>query len=655
MARPERHALWLVVPVALAMLPHALYVPAWVSLAAALALVWRLSPAWLKEGGAQRAARLLLAPAAVLAVLLQFRTLAGPEAGIALLVLAVALKLLESDGRRDHAIAVLAGYFLAVATLIHHQEIAAAAWLLVTTAVLTAALAAGQAAQPPAPAAALRLGAVLVAQALPLAVLLFLLFPRLAAPLGGLVHSETGRSGLSDSMAPGSVSRLILSDAVAMRVDFADPAVDARGLYWRGPVLAEFDGLTWRRGEPRPAPPPATPVGGRLDYTVTLEASGQPWLPVAGLAEDMALPSARLSGDMEWRTRLPDHGRLRYTVTAWRDYRLEPQLSPYRRAQVLALPAGRHPQAHALARQWAEQSASPRAIVERALAHFRQEPFHYTLNPPVLGDDTVDDFLFRSRRGFCEHYAGAFTVLMRAAGVPARVITGYQGGERNPIGGYWIVRDRDAHAWAEVWLEGAGWRRVDPTAAVAPERVELGLDAALPAAERPLLDLPPAWQLRLRQGWDWLDNGWNQWVLGYDQQRQRRLLGALSPRLASLDGMLWATLAGTALILAGLALSILHVRRDRPAGATERLYARFLARLARVGLVKGAAEGPVAFAARAARDRPDLAGPVRAITALYVALRYGDATRPEHLRQALAGFRPGRPPRRAKRGKVIVD
>ena len=284
------------------------------------------------------------------------------------------------------------------------------------------------------------------------------------------------------------------------------------------------------------------------------------------------------------------------------------------------------------------------AIVNTALSYFNRQGFQYTLEPPLLGTNNIDEFLFETRQGFCEHYASAYTLVMRAAGVPARVVTGYQGGERNPVGGYWIVRNRDAHAWAEVWLAGAGWTRVDPTAAVAPQRVELGLADALPAAERPLLDLPADWLRPLRQGWDYLNNGWNQWVLGYDFQRQRRLLGALSPSLASLKGMLWAMLAGAALILGGLALTLFRPGRRAPRDAVERLYARFLARLEAVGLSKGAAEGPSDFAARAARDRPDLAGPIRSITGRYIALRYGGG--PEQarreLRLAIRAFRPRR-------------
>lgn len=637
---PDLASLWLVLPALLAMLAHALYVPAWASLAALLAVTWRLSPWWRRDSAPQRLLRLLLAGAGVTATLLQFHTLAGPEAGISLLVLMVALKLLEADGRRDQGVVVLAGYFLVLATLIHHQQLAMAAWLFLVLVLLTAALVASQSRTPP--RAALATAGALALQAIPLALVLFLLFPRLPAPMAGLVQVETGRTGLSDSMAPGSVSQLILSDEVAFRVDFASPGVDARPLYWRGPVLTAFDGRTWRRGGNPEAAPVAEATGAPLDYTVTLEASEQPWLPMAGLTRSVPLAGARLTAWLEWLSPGQAHDRLAYTVRSWPNYRLEWQLPPWQRAQSLALPAGYNPAAAALARRWAAEAGAPVAIVARALDYFRREPFHYTLSPPALGRDAVDDFLFNSRRGFCEHYANAFTVLMRGAGVPARVVTGYQGGERNPVGGYWIVRQRDAHAWAEVWLAGQGWVRVDPTAAVAPERVERGLAEAVPAAERPLLRLPTGWLKDLRQVWDYVNSGWNRWVLGYDFERQRRLLAALTPSLATLEGMLAAMLAGAVLLLAGLAMALLRPtlgpRRDR----AGRLYARFLARLAGIGLVKGAAEGPADFARRAARARADLAAPIQAISRLYIRLRYGGGQPGDVvvLKRAVRAFRP---------------
>lgn len=644
----DRRTRWLVVPLAMVIAPHLLYTPAWVGLAAGGALLWRLAPGWRKDHAGQRVVRGLLAGAALLGVLLQFHTLLGPQPGISLLVLMTALKLLESEGPRDHIIGVLAGYFLLMAVLIHHQQLAMAAWLAASAVALTASLIVNQRASPPPVRQALGQAGLLMVQALPLALVLFLLFPRLPSPVGGLVRTEVASTGLSDTMTPGSVSQLIQSDAVAFRVDFAQAGVALNQLYWRGPVLSEFDGRAWRRTRLDGGPPEGRALGAAIDYSITLEPSAQPWLPVAGLADRIDLPLARVSSQLEWSLARPRQERLRYTVRAWLDYRLDPDRPPLRQAANLALPEGSNPDTVALARRWAAETPDPQALVRRALEYFRSEPFHYTLSPPRLGEQPMDDFLFVTRRGFCEHYAGAFTVLMRAAGVPARVVTGYQGGELNPIGGYGIVRQRDAHAWAEVWLPGEGWRPVDPTAAVAPDRIERGIGAALPAAELPRLGLAPDWLRPLRQTWDFVNNGWNQWVLGYDFERQRRLLTALSPSLGTLRGLLWALLGMAGLVVGGLALWVLRDAAGPRRQGADRLYDRFATRLARIGLTRGRAEGPEDFAARAAARRPDLATPIRTITGLYVGLRYGGlpGARLGELKRAVRAFRPGRAARR---------
>lgn len=625
MTRFDARTLWLILPPLAAMLPHAGYVPYWVSLMAMLTLAWRFSPFWRPNNRPQRYARLLLAGAGALATLLQFNTLLGPQAGISLLVIMSALKLLESVSRRDHTINVLFAYFMLIAVLIHHQDMAMVAWLLVVAVALTASLIVNQSSRLLPPIEAFRLAGGLLLQALPLAVLLFILFPRLPSPMSGLVHLNTGRTGLSEQMAPGSVSQLIQSDAVAFRVDFDQADFDARSLYWRGPVLPHFDGRTWRRGTESVDLLEPSDMSRPIAYTITLEASDQPWLPVTGLTDSIPVDSAQVNINLEWFTQKPRHDRIRYPVLSWLNYRYETDLLPFRRQQALTLPANFNPETVALARKWAGEASSQQSLINRALNHFRNEPFHYTLTPPLLGTHQVDDFLFQTRRGFCEHYASAFVVLMRAAGVPARVVTGYLGGDRNPVGGYWVVRDRDAHAWAEVWLPEAGWLRVDPTAAVAPQRVESGLSAALPAADRPMLKLPPGWLRSARQSWDYVNHGWNQWVLGYDHHRQQDLLSALSPSLASLKGMLFAMLTGAGLILAGLALSTLRNPLRKPLDPLEQGYQLFLSRLNRIGLVRRANEGPSDFAARAVRDRPDLAEPIQRISARYVALRYGQS------------------------------
>jgi transglutaminase-like putative cysteine protease len=645
MAMPDKLArvLWLAGPLALVVAPHLLRLPYWIGLVWLVCLLARLQQARRDARPLGRGPRYALAIAGLAGVFLQFGSIFGPQGGVALLVVLSGLKLLETAGERDHVILVFLGYFLLLANFLDSQGLILAAYLLAVAVLLTASLVAIQSAAPRPVAGILGSAAVLLLQALPLAALLFFVFPRLPTPIGGLLQTQAARTGLSESMQPGSISQLIQSDAVAFRVDFADPKMDGRRLYWRGPVLWDYDGRTWNPARDLAQAAPLTEgLGRRVDYSVTLEPHGQRWLLVAGLAETPPMADASLTGDLQWLARNPVSERRRYAVSAWLDYRIEPTLAPDLEARALTVPAHLNPRAQALARQWAAATPAKADLVNRALRHFRQEQFFYTLNPPLLGEHAVDDFLFETRRGFCEHYANAFVVLMRLAGVPARVVTGYQGGELNPLGGYWIVRQRDAHAWAEVWLAGRGWVQVDPTAAVAPSRIEQGVTAALPASERPVAVMELAWLKPLRQGWDLVNARWNQWVLGYDHARQRDLLQRLHPALATLQGLLWTLVAGGAALLLLLLAVVFLPRRQPPADPAARHYARFCARLARLGIIRAPSEGPADFARRVAALRPDLAEEVAAITRLYIGQRYGASagSGPADLAAQVARFRP---------------
>ncbi len=640
--------LWLIVPLFLVLAPHALRLPAWLSLAWLACAGLSLWSAARRRPPVGRASKMLLTLAGVAGVLLHFGTVIGPAGGVALLVFLSGAKLLELEKERDWLALLFVGVFLLVAHFLDGQSMATAAYMVVAALALTGGFIAGQspATDLLAPRRLLAPAAAMLAQALPLAILLFLLFPRLHGPLWGLPLQTAARSGLSDHMRPGDFSQLILSDELAFRAEFpgSAPVPASHQLYWRGPVLWEFDGRAWSgaRAAP-PGPPRADARDEPVRYILTLEPHRQHWLFLLGLPADLPGLPASLGSDLQWLARDPVNQRLRYEASAHLDYVLEPELDDAARTRALSLPTGGNPRARELARAWRAGAPSEAAVVEQALAHFRRENFIYTLAPPALGDQAVDEFLFVTRRGFCEHYAGAFTFLMRAAGLPARVVTGYQGGEYNPMGNYWIVRGRDAHAWAEVWLPGRGWVRVDPTAAVAPSRVERGIDAALPATERPggKLHLEGPWLRPLRLGWDLLNNRWNQWVLGYDQERQRQLLSRLSPALSTLKGMV--AILAVAATLAVLAAAALLFRRPRgPMDRAARAYARFCARLAPLGLERGLAEGAEDFSRRAARARPDLAKAIETITRLYVDARYGPKGGVEALESAVASFRPAR-------------
>jgi transglutaminase-like putative cysteine protease len=454
-----------------------------------------------------------------------------------------------------------------------------------------------------------------------------------------------GMTGLSDSMAPGSISKLSQSGAVAFRVAFDGPPPKSEQRYWRGPVLDFFDGRSWSAtSTPDPKLADIAVTGAPASYTLTLEPHNKRWLLALDLPATLP-PASRLGARYELLADQPVRQRLRYRATSYPNYQagLNPGTIEINRS--LRLPALGNLKTREMADGWKRTARNDGEIVRRAMELFRNEAFFYSLTPPPLGANSVDEFLFDTRRGFCEHYAGSFAFLMRAAGVPARVVTGYQGGESNPFGNYLIVRQSDAHAWAEVWLKDRGWIRVDPTAAVAPRRIESGLAAALPAGEPlPLLArVDSAWLMQLRMSWDMLNNDWNQWVLGYGQERQYDLLSRLGFEMASWRELVVGLAAGVGALLLAFSIFMLWQRVPMGADPATVIYRRFCRKLALTGIVRQTNEGPAAFAKRTAMLRPDLALSTASISALYIALRYAPRPNTSILRQLEKQVRAFRP------------
>jgi len=408
-------------------------------------------------------------------------------------------------------------------------------------------------------------------------------------------------------------------------------------------VMWDFDGRTWVAPRVLYGSPTFETTAPPVSYEVTLEPHNKRWLFALDIPGKVP-PRAQTSADFQLLALLPVNNRIRYDMVSFLEftYGHEEHRAALRRA--LALPEGFNPRAIQLGRKLRGEHADDRQLVNAALSIFRNERFYYTLTPPMLlGNNPVDEFLFQTRSGFCEHYSSALTVIMRAAGIPARVVTGYQGGEVNQFGNYLIVRQADAHAWTEIWLGTEGWVRVDATAAVSPQRVESGISAAVPRTDPlPLLvrgDFEALRQLRLT--WDLMANAWNQWVLGYTPERQRMLLSRVG-----IDDATWRTLAIVlfcatsivVLVVSGLMLRQLRVRvRDPAKGA----YLRFCEKLRKKGLPRSPEEGPMDYARRLAAARPDLEGPVSSITRLYVRLRYGaeeDAQALDQLRRQVRQF-----------------
>ncbi|GIX21397.1 MAG: membrane protein [Gammaproteobacteria bacterium] len=644
LAPRARRSLALLLPLAAAPLwPH---IPAW--LWGVLGGVWLL--AWLGAGRPRllpgATARGLLALLLGGAVWLYNGGSSSREAGVQLLLAMLTLKLLELRHERDGMMLLMLGAFLPLAAGLYEQGVPQlfhlAAVLALYLAVWTGLGGDGPRAEDGRPALRLLLAA------LPIAVLLFVFFPRLPSPLWGLPERAAARSGLDDTLSPGAVGQVVLDDAPAFRVHFEGRAPLPAQRYWRVYVLWDFDGRDWLNLTSAPRSTTALSGRGRpVYYELFLEPHDRRALPVLDMpawderAQAPAGHRVALTTDALLRSAQPVLTMVRYRLGAWLDYRLEAEaLAPGVRRRALDLPPGSAPRSTELARRWlAETGGDPAAVLERLLDTYHRE-FYYTLRPPPPGPDWIDGFLFDTRRGFCEHFAAATAVVMRAAGVPARLVLGYQGGEYNPLGGHWLVRQADAHAWVELWWPGRGWQRVDPTAAVAPERIADGLAAALPAAERPRALRPaPDWLRRLRLAWDALDARWNYFVLGYDRQLQRDFLAGLGWRPAGDGALALAAAAGLAALLGLIAWWWRRAERARPdpARAAWRRLGRALAWL---GHPRAPAEGPVAYRARLARAAPALAATIHPLTEDWLVLRYRRA--PEAARRrALQRLRRG--------------
>ncbi len=625
--REGRDTLFLLAVIAWLVLPQAGRLPLWCTALAAGVLAWR---GWLAARSRPLPGKAWLAGLLALtlgATWWTHGTLLGRDAGVTLIVALLALKTLELRARRDAFVIFFLGFFTMLTNFFFSQSLATAAAMAVAllgllTALVNAHLPAGR---PPLARSAGIAGRMLLLGT-PVMVALFLLFPRLP-PLWGIPGDAlTGRSGLSGNMSVGDVARLALDDGIAMRVRFEGPPPARPDLYFRGPVLSAFDGRAWRPLHPTPLtlPPPeisarraALQVEGEpLRYEVTMEPNNRPWLPVLdAAAQPPQVPGRGVlrTPEIEWRLAQPVTDIIRYRAESHPRY----QLGRSSRLGALPLeyrelPPGFNPRTLQLATDMMRESTAPpedkAALVDAALRRLRTGGYYYTLEPGVYGANTADEFWFDRKEGFCEHIASAFVVLMRAMDIPARVVTGFQGGELNPVDGYWIVRNSDAHAWAEVWLEGRGWVRVDPTSAVAPGRTGSlqrlqpapGVFAAAVAAVNPTL------AASVRAAWEALNNAWNQRVLNYTQSRQLDLLrglGMASPTWEDLVRVLAGLVAFGA--LAGSAWGLWERRTQDP---WLRLLAQARQRLARAGVALPPSSGPRGLA--------------QAVTA-----RYGDAGR----------------------------
>ncbi|MFW5926901.1 MAG: transglutaminase TgpA family protein, partial [Wenzhouxiangella sp.] len=597
--------------------------------------------------------RIILTLAAAALVMLAFGGHWGRRMATTFLCFMLAVKMFEMFRVRDLRLVASVSFFLIATQFLFSERLIFTLYLLAGSAAAVAALVriqhhversegsaveSGSAGTPGASLVGQAL--ILLAAAMPVALVLFALFPRLAQPLWGLPDQVMdGRTGLSDSMSPGSIATLIADESPAFRVEFEGQAPPAPEMYWRGPVLWLFDGDTWHQpvfttGQPG-APVPDGPEA--FTYTVQLEPHERRWLFVLDYPVE-APDDARHSLDHQLINRRPVTALKRYTVRSNPDFTDMPELNDSLRRFALRLPEGRNPRTLEFAREMRERHRDDRELIEALLDWFRTEEFYYTLETTPTGRHGTDEFLFDLREGFCEHYASAFAVIMREAGIPARIVTGYQGGYWPAGGDYLLVRQSDAHAWVEVWLDQTGWTRVDPTAAVSPSRIRDGA-TSIPREDRFLLDME--WVQAMRFQYDRLQHMWNRWVLGFDAARQQRMLERLGlPGMtpARIGLVMVAALALAVLIIAGFVL-----KRPRPPDdPLQKAWMRLLRRLARAGAIKRPAETPHAFLRRARTLLPSDADRLSRLESLYLRARYGpwtDATSNDFISAAQA-YRP---------------
>jgi transglutaminase-like putative cysteine protease len=595
----------------------------------------RMPGSWVKSG-------LLVGTAG--GVYLARGSLVGLDAGAALLIAAFVLKMLEMNTRRDALVLIFLGFFCVVVGYLFEDSLPWALFsLLPVGALLASLIGLQQSDMTRRSAGTLKLAFKLMLQALPLMLLLFLFFPRLD-PLWSLPQpGNKGTTGLSDNMAPGDIAELSKSPALVFRASFQGAVPARQHLYWRALTLEQFDGRRWSQSTRAQTVQIAQwrRQGDPVAYNIVMEASGRPWLPSLDVAET-TLSDVRQMSDFRLQRRRPVDQPLMYAVNSWPEAIRDAQMSEQIQRQDLQLPARGNPQARQWAADLASRHAQPDALVAAILDYFSDRPFVYTLKPSTLGADGIDEFLFASRQGFCAHYAGAMTFVLRAAGVPARVVAGYQGGELNPQGQYLTVRQFDAHAWVEYWQPGVGWRSADPTAAVAPERIEQGLEQALAAEEDFLVDSPMsplryrnvAWINDLRLGWDNLNYNWQRWVLGYQGQQQLQVLGRWFAGF-----QMPVFIGAAAVVMALMALWIFKPWR-RESDSQLRVFIAFERLLRRHGLRRMPGEGAQAFCHRAVLFFPQHAQAIEEFVAEFQAQRYaGHSASAQQLRQRLRALR----------------
>lgn len=642
----SRNALvWLLVAQAFTIFPLFIYLPLWVPPVWLFVLYWRIQiyrGAWQFPGSKIKG---VLGAGIFIALISQYMGNIGVEPLVALLVSAFILKLLEVRSRSDVLLILYVGFIATAAQFLFFQTIFIAFYGLCSVLLLLCAWNAIYRTNPLTTAKQIRVGGILLIQSVPLMLVLFLVVPRIGSLWQVPIPQSTGQTGFSDTMSPGDFTELSKSDAVAFRVTFENSSQNKdfpprEHWYWRGLVLDTFDGRTWKydkanvfkRNQKAHRVPEFWEAEVKQDadifrYQILMEPHQQRWLfsLMLPLSAKSGGPGLWFTSDYLLKSPQPVAARMQYEVASSLDYRAGyKDLNAYQRRFYLQLPQNTNPRARALARSWLDKNLSHAQILERVLNRYR-ESFTYTLRPPPLGSNSIDEFMFITQKGFCEHFSSSFVFLMRAAGIPARVVVGYQGGEVHPEDNYLIVRQKDAHAWAEIWLPGRGWVRVDPTAAVSPLRIERGLNESLGEEDARLIKplFTAAWFNNLQLKIDAISFSWHRWVLGYDDSRQQGLFASLlGGTEAWRIGAFFILSLGGAMLLYFIVLTRKgSVEYSFPEEVTYQILLKKLQVLNESPMVQ---ESPHAFCLRVAESQPSLRGELLNISAVFEKLMYAE-------------------------------
>jgi transglutaminase-like putative cysteine protease len=645
---PRAALSWMLLAVMLVVAPQALRMPLWISAIAVACIIWR----WLifagKLGYPGRSLRIAIVIFTLLVSVSQMRNLGiGLDSAASLLTLGFVFKLIEMRHKRDIYVVISLCFVMLMVAFLYSQSAVSTIYIALAVLVTTTTMVAlNRSTLLDKHSGTLGLSLKMGLQALPLAVVLFLIFPRIAPLWAVPVQNSGAGTGVTDEMSPGDIAQLGRSSELAFRVQFENsPPPLHENLYWRGLVLDDFDGVTWRRTRRGSSYGQAASLndfqwswedrvrlsGDAIDYNIIMEPTQQPWLYGLHLADPMNREVFQ-SRNFEIFNNGLITKRMSYDLRSYRGSSTDLLLLDSIRRRSLELPAGGNSQSRALAQRLRADTDSDLDYIYAVLARFQQNAYFYTLNPPLLGDNRVDDFLFNTMAGFCEHYASSFAFLMRAAGIPARVVVGYQGAEYNRYEDYMMVYQYNAHAWNEVWLEGRGWVRFDPTAAVSPERIEQGVEAALaddPAfLEQSLFSRSrfgvAGWINTLRLRLDAIEYEWNRRVVNYDEEVQfelfERLLGEVTQQKVVL---LFISLA--VIMVAGIAVAIIWTEPRTRRAPVDRLYLQLGRELEKIGLGRKRGEAPNDYCRRVSEARPDLGPLMEEITDLYLELNYRHA------------------------------